>query len=352
MELLTEPMDQINNTSLNKYKAAGKVASKVLDQLVRLTIPGAAISDLCKHGDDLIREEVSKIYPDIQKGIAFPVCVSRNEYVGFNSPLTQDEKINDGDIVKIELGVHVDGFPALVCYTIFVKDKITGPIKDSRADIIRAVSGASKEILSIMKPGKTNKDIVRIMEKYATRYNCNLPMVNEEIVAPGVFSYQMAQYITDGYNDEETGFVYRIILSKHHNLYDYQITELELDEDEVYGIDIVMCTGSGRINRTDESNVYKKKFSKKQLLKLKASRSSFSKFGNNYFPVNVRDYDPDTRFKLGLKECVSKGILEPYYAFKTKEGEYTARVKFTVIVKKKPVLIAARSMDEQLTKLK
>jgi hypothetical protein len=35
-----------------------------------------------------------------------------------------------------------------------------------------------------------------------------------------------------------------------------------------------------------------------------------------------------------------------------KKGEFIARVKFTAVVRKKPLILAGRSADEQLNKLK
>jgi len=69
---------------------------------------------------------VEKIFnkKKIEKGIAFPVCISVNEICGHYSPLTSEENklvLNEGDIVKIDLGVHVDGYMGLVGHTLCVK---------------------------------------------------------------------------------------------------------------------------------------------------------------------------------------------------------------------------------------
>ena len=62
------------------------------------------------------------------KGTAFPCSISKNEICGYFSPYKSDindkEKdydiLYDGDMVKIDLGVHFDGFIALVAHTVFV----------------------------------------------------------------------------------------------------------------------------------------------------------------------------------------------------------------------------------------
>ena len=53
-------------------------------------------------------------------GIAFPTCISPNHCVGHYSPLVSEDdvEIKEGDIVKIDMGVHVDGYIAVVAHTL------------------------------------------------------------------------------------------------------------------------------------------------------------------------------------------------------------------------------------------
>lgn len=67
----------------------------------------------------------------MEKGIAFPTSISVNEICGHYTPLKSDAEdkekelntLRDGDVVKIDLGVHIDGYIALVAHTIVVGDK-------------------------------------------------------------------------------------------------------------------------------------------------------------------------------------------------------------------------------------
>jgi len=62
------------------------------------------------------------------KGSAFPCSISKNELCGHFSPYKTESEgkeaeyniLVDGDCIKIDLGVHFDGFVALVAHTIFV----------------------------------------------------------------------------------------------------------------------------------------------------------------------------------------------------------------------------------------
>jgi formamidopyrimidine-DNA glycosylase len=65
----------------------------------------------------------------------------------------------------------------------------------------------------------------------------------------------------------------------------------------------------------------------------------------------------DIRFKLGLKECVSKGLLEPFYVTKEKKDHLIVRTGFTVILRESTnenkngqILISARSLNSEIKK--
>ena len=55
-----------------------------------------------------------------EKGIAFPTCISVNEVCGHFSPLEGEHLIKEGDLVKIDLGVHIDGYVGLAAHSIIV----------------------------------------------------------------------------------------------------------------------------------------------------------------------------------------------------------------------------------------
>ncbi len=342
----TDPEEQLNKpVNFEKYKAAGKIAARVLDRLVQMCQIGVDVRDLCQQGDQWILEEVQKIYKKTSdKGIAFPTSISVDNTAGYN---TQSRVLGDGSLAKIELGVHIDGFPALVAYTVLV-----GSINsdDPRAKIMHAINDAAKEVISLMKPGRTNKDVVNTMAKYATKYNCELPQENEGIHAPGVLSYQISQYVVDGYTNDDDEFIHRFILCKNNENYEYSMSVLDLEEDEVYAIDIVYSTGSGKLRRADaDATLFRRWPNDFVSLKLKAAKHALGEFKDNPFVVNLDGMDGRTR--MGLKECVSKGIVKRYDVIEEKPGEYVARVKFTVIVKNKPVLVVGRSHDEQVAKI-
>lgn len=55
-----------------------------------------------------------------EKGIAFPTCVSLDERAGHVSPLENDMKITTGSLVKVDLGVHIDGYVGMAAHSVVI----------------------------------------------------------------------------------------------------------------------------------------------------------------------------------------------------------------------------------------
>lgn len=76
----------------------------------------------------------------MEKGVAFPTCVSVNNVVGHYSPLkSEDSNVKNGDVVKVELGCHIDGFVGQVAHTVVVGQK---EVSGKKADVILAAYNA------------------------------------------------------------------------------------------------------------------------------------------------------------------------------------------------------------------
>lgn len=347
---VSDPLIQLRDSrNLNFYKSSGAIASVVLDKLIQMCKVGTVIRDMCDAGDKMILEEVDRVYTKLKyKGIAFPTNVSVNHIAANCTESTY--KLCDGDLVKIDLGVHINGFPAIVGFTVFINES-NMKIDDARSRVVIAVAEASKEILKILKPDNKNTQVVDILDKVAKKYNCNVPINSQDPDdhVPGFASYQMSQHVIDGFTDDEVN-THSIIINKHNLDYEYVLEEIEFIEDEVYCIDVMMSSGSGSLTKCeDQSNsIFKRDLDAKVLLKLKGSREVLSSFPKSRFPISLKDRSAKLRF--GLKECIIKGLLEEYPPMQDKVGTYVARARFTVIVRKKPLLIVARSADDQIGK--
>ncbi|KAI4374208.1 hypothetical protein MLD38_012225 [Melastoma candidum] len=313
-----EELDLTTPEVVTKYKSAAEIVNKALQLVISECKPGVKIVDVCEKGDSFIREQAGNMYKNvkrkIERGIAFPTCVSVNNTVGHFSPLASDESVlKEGDMVKIDMGCHIDGFIAVVGHTHVILD---GPVTGKAADVIAAANTAAEVALRLVRPGKKNKDVTEALQKVAAAYDCR--------IVEGVLSHQMKQFVIDGN---------KVILSVSNP--ETRVDEAEFEENEVYSIDIVTSSGEGKPKLLDEkqTTIYKRAVDRNYHLKMKASRFIFSEINQKFpiMPFSARALE-EKRARLGLVECVNHDLLQPYPVLHEKPGDLVAQIKFTVLL--------------------
>jgi len=127
---------------VTKHKLAAEILNKALAGLIKACEAGKTTLELCQIGDNLVKLQCDAVYKNkkneddkpMQKGTAFPTCVSVNDCVCHNSPLLSEaepQALVEGDVVKIDLGCHIDGYLAVVAHTVVVgaaDAKVTGKV--------------------------------------------------------------------------------------------------------------------------------------------------------------------------------------------------------------------------------
>nr|DAD26258.1 TPA_asm: hypothetical protein HUJ06_027726 [Nelumbo nucifera] len=250
----------------------------------------------------------------IERGVAFPTCISVNNTVCHFSPLASDETVlEEGDMLKIDMGCHIDGFITVVAHTHVLKE---GPVTGRAADVMAAANTAAEVALRLVRPGRKNKDVTDAIQKVAAAYDCK--------IVEGVLSHQLKQFVIDGN---------KVILNVSSP--ETRVDDAEFEENEVYAIDIVTSTGDGKPKLLDErqTTIYKRAVDKNYHLKMKSSRFIFSEINQKFpiMPFSARALE-EKRARLGLVECVNHDLLQPYPVLHEKPGDFVAHIKFTVLL--------------------
>jgi methionyl aminopeptidase len=129
----------IDNKTLEKYRLAGRIAADARDYGGNLIKPGVKLLD--------VAEKVEKKIKEKGADIAFPVNISLNDIAAHYTPSYNDELVfNIGDAVKLDVGVHVDGFIADTALTVEVET-------NNYSEMIKAVDKGLKTAIEIVKPG-------------------------------------------------------------------------------------------------------------------------------------------------------------------------------------------------------
>lgn len=321
-----QPQEEENttadNTVVQKYKTAGAVVNKTLQSLINASKVGTSVKALCQKGDQQLETEAGKKYknePDMKKGIAFPTCISVNNCICHFSPSKNDPdyQLKAGDVVKIDLGAHVDGFIAVAAHSVVVGAKPDKKGTGRAADVVLAAYHASQAALRLLKDGTSNYAVTEAVQKIAAEYKCK-PI-------EGMLSHQLKQFKIDG---EKTIIQNPTIAQKKEH------EKCEFEKYEVYAMDVLVSTGEGLGKELDTKVSIYKKTEENYLLKLKASRAFYAEVKKKYgpMPFNLRNFEEEAKAKMGVHECVTHKLVEPFQVLYEKHNEIVAQFKNTVLI--------------------
>ncbi|CAL1716683.1 unnamed protein product [Somion occarium] len=284
-----------------KYKTAADIVNNVIKKLVDLSVEGAKVLDICIEGDKLIEEGTAAVYNKAVKGVKVPKA----------------QTLAKGDVVKLHLGAHIDGFAAVSAETLVVGATPENPVTGRQADVIQAAWHAAEAAMRLVKVGGKNWDVTNAVAKITSTWECK--------PVEGMLSCQQSQNVIDGKK--------RIIL----NPSEAQKKEFEtvtFAEGEVYGIDILVSSGEDGKARLEESRttIYQKDSTVTYQLKMKTSRAVFHEVQKKAgaFPFNLRCLEDEKRARLGLQEAVQHGLVKPYEVIYTPNNTFVAAFHFTI----------------------
>ena len=278
----------MNDEIHEKYILAGKIASAARG-----------------YGADLIKSECSclelaekiesKII-DSGADIAFPVNISINEVAAHFSPKHDDKHlfIKKGDIVKLDIGAHIDGFIADTAITVEVGTK-------NHSDMIKASSDALDEAVGLMKPGISLNDIGEKVKQTINSYGYK-PIEN-------LTGHSMQKYVL------HAGASVPNVPDTVHNYIP--------KEDDVFAIEPFATNGAGYVIAGPVSNIY-------------LCKKTFN-------PRLVRDKKTRVVYSQAKKEFNTLPFAQRWFEKKFSNSEHLLRkLLFKNLIKQYPQLIYAK----------
>lgn len=329
-----EECTDLNNSDVcTKYQEASKIVNLALSGLISQCVVGAKIIDLCKFGTTVIDTQAAKLYTKkvkgavIERGVAFPVCISVNNVVCNHSPLPTEEllPLAAGDVVKIDLGCHIDGYISVAAHTVVVSDSADAEpsADDELGNVAVAAYNAMLVAATAMKAGAKNADVTTAVQRVASNYG----------VAPiaSVRMHQMKRFVIDGVKEVALKEPTPDELQEGEE----KVPECTFEQAEVYAIDVAMSTGDGKARPGNlRTTVFKRNVEANYRLKMKASRSLLSEVDKKFptLPFTLSHFEDERSTKMGITECVAHGLLTPYPSLHEKAGSKVAHFKCTVLL--------------------
>jgi methionyl aminopeptidase len=147
---------------LQDYINAGKIASEVRENARRKNHVGSTLEEVCNSIEKEIQTKGGKC--------AFPVNVSLNEIAAHYTAEPNDGTIvKDTDLLKIDLGVQINGYIADTAVTVCYEPKYDF--------LVQAAESALREAMSIIRVGTKSSDVGKTIENTAKQMG-GIPIAN------------------------------------------------------------------------------------------------------------------------------------------------------------------------------
>jgi len=290
----------MNKEAYEKYLLAGEIASKARDY-------GATI---IKHDVSLldVAEKVESKIKKLGASISFPVNIAINNLAAHYSPRHDDKIVfKKGDLVKLDVGTHIDGYIADTAITLEVGTNIY-------SDIVKASSEGLNVAIENVKPGVKLSEIGKKVEKKISSYGFK-PIEN-------LTGHSLKRYVL------------------HAGLSVPSVNDIsnlsKLKVDDVVAIEPFATDGAGYVVSGKGSNIYicNKSF-RSSLIRDKKSKLIYYKFKKKFNTLPFAQRWVEKHFKnsdIILKRLSLLGYLKHYPQLIEKKNGIVSQKEHTVII--------------------
>ncbi len=295
--------------SIEDYKKAGKIAAEVREDARKRYHVGETLLSICERVEGMIREHGAEP--------AFPCNVSLNEIAAHYTAEPNDHSlVKDGDVLKIDIGVHVNGYIADTAVTVCYNPKY-----DS---LVSATELALQEAVKIVKADVKASEIGKVVERTASRIGFK-PIHN-------LSGHSLAQYTIHAGKSIP-------------NI--WTLGTFSLTPNEAYAIEPFLTTkdGSGVVYNGKVKNIHAIATRKRTGDK---NADAFLDYLWNRFktlPFTLRwalkDYEEQEARKM-LEFLVKKKLVRSYPILVEGNGKFVAQAEHTLIPTENSVIVITR----------
>ncbi|MBI5347564.1 MAG: type II methionyl aminopeptidase [Candidatus Aenigmarchaeota archaeon] len=286
---------------LEKYMKAGKIAAEVREASKELVKPGASLLG--------IAEELEKIILEKGAEIAFPINISLNDAAAHYTPYKGETTvIRKDDIVKIDIGVHIDGYIGDTAYTAGWNEK--------HNKLIEASQKALEAAIEMCRPGVNVSDIGAKVEEVIEGYGFR-PISN-----------------LTGHGLEKNNLHAEPQIPNTKNSRSH-----ELAEDQVIAIEPFATNGAGHVKDSEPTLIYAlfrpvlvRSPAARDIINYAASRNGLP-FAERWLPLDSR-----IKIKLALRELTLQNAVYGYPVLKEAAGGMISQAEHTIIVRDEPIV--------------
>ncbi len=271
------------------YLEAGKIASKVLKEAEFRVKEDTPLLEIAEYVENRIE--------DLGAKPAFPCNISLNEIASHYTPEDNAARFKKGDVVKIDIGVHIEGYIADTASTIEVGTK-------DHAGLILACDEAFEKAIASVTDGAQTGSVGKIIEETIKKHGFN-PV--RDLTGHSLERYNLHAGVT---------------IPNYRSFFSHKIKK-----DMVFAIEPFATYGKGNI-RHGKPHI----FAISGRVKGKDAEEIRKRFGT--LPFTMR-WIPE------IKEKERKGLRE-YFELIEAGGEIVAQSEHTVIVNEEGCEVTTR----------
>lgn len=285
---------------IEKYKKAGEIAKTVREEGKKLVKPGVKILEVAEKVESRIKE---------LGGIpAWPINISINDIAAHYSPLQDDAtEIKEEDVVKLDIGVAVEGYIADTAVTIALSDK------DKK--LVEAAEKALEEAIKMVKPGREVNEISAKIEEVIKSFGLD-PIIN--LTGHGLDKF---------------------IVHAEPRIPNYKSNYSHiLEEGEVIAIEPFATYGRNYIKEEDEDRGATYYLVQEKPCRMMEARKIIKQMKERQgMPFSERWINiKGIKLKLAMKELKDKGCIETYRILRG--DAKISQAEHTIIVLDKPIV--------------
>ncbi len=286
----------LTEEEIEAYRRAGKLVAEVREQVRSIVKPGTTLLEIAEVVEDLIAQKGGKP--------AFPCNVSVNEIAAHYSPPADDDtSIGEGDMVKVDIGAHVDGYIGDTAFTIATGEK---------QELVQTVERALEAEIAAIKPGIDVGELGRLVEETVTAAGFK-PIRN--LTGHSLARWNLHAGLTVPNVKEETG--------------------QKLSVGDVVALEPFVTDGAGYVE--DQKKVYIFRYLYDRPVRLRMARELLRDVKRAYDALPFAERwlakkMSKLRLELTLRELVGVGALWPYHVLAERAKGKVAQAEHTVIV--------------------
>ena len=149
--------------TIEKMRVAGRIAARAMREAAKAIAPGVTTDEIDRIGHEYLLDHGA--YPSTLGYRGFPksLCTSVNEVICHGIP--DSRRLEDGDIVNIDLTAYVGGVHGDTCATY-----LCGDVDEESHLLVERTEEALHRAIEAVRPGRQVSVLGRVIESYAKRF--------------------------------------------------------------------------------------------------------------------------------------------------------------------------------------